>query len=308
MQNHVMISGATGGLGKAFAVECASRGWNLYLTDLRAEPLELLGRALSNAYGVQVKWRASDLTDAGQRAALFEALRGERMRFSALINVAGTDHEGLFCEQSADHIRTILRLNIEGTVEMTHALVSLRDRPGVFRVINVASLAAFYPMPYKATYAASKRFLLDFSLALREELAGQGVTVTALCPAGLPTTAECVAAIAAQGWLGQITTQNIGGVAAGALDAALRGKAIYIPGWVNRLLRLLGGLAPAGLVAHLINSRWHAARQRQTGVAPIRILAAQAPMPASGGVGAASASYSDRLLAPGAPVGRLALT
>ena len=81
MQNHVMISGATGGLGKAFAVECASRGWNLYLTDLRPEPLELLGRALSRAYGVQVKWRASDLTDAGQRAALFEALRGERMRF-----------------------------------------------------------------------------------------------------------------------------------------------------------------------------------------------------------------------------------
>ncbi len=268
MQNHVMISGATGGLGKAFAVECASRGWNLTLTDLRPESLELLGRALSGTYGVQVKWRACDLTDPGQRSALFEALRAERMRFSALINVAGTDHEGLFCEQSREHIRTILRLNIEGTVEMTHALVSLRDTSGVFRVINVASLAAFYPMPYKATYAASKRFLLDFSLALREELAEQGVTVTALCPAGLPTTPECITAIATQGWMGQITTRNIGSVAAGALDAALRGKAIYIPGWVNRLLRLLGGLAPAELVAHLVNGRWQAAQQRQAHVTP----------------------------------------
>ena len=120
---------------------------------------------------MQVKWRACDLTDAGQRAALFEALRGERTRFLAVINVAGTDHEGLFCEQSREHIRTILRLNIEGTVEMIARAAEPARHGRLFRIINVASLAAFYPMPYKATYAASKRFLLDFSLALREELA-----------------------------------------------------------------------------------------------------------------------------------------
>lgn len=261
MRSYVMISGAAGGLGKAFAAECASRGYDLMLTDLRPAPLERLAAALRSAYGVQVAWHACDLTEPAQRTALFEALHAQGARFWAVINVAGTDHEGLFLEQSREHIRTILRLNIEATLDMTHALLGLRDPDATFRVINVASLAAFYPMPYKATYAASKRFLLDFSLALREELASEGVTVTALCPAGLPTTPECLAAIAAQGWLGQITTQNIGGVAADTLDAALRGKPVYIPGAINRLVRALGSLVPPLLIAHLVGWRWGAARQ-----------------------------------------------
>jgi len=264
MKSSVLISGATGGLGKAFAVECASRGYDLYLTDLHAESLAILAAALRRTYGVEVRSRSCDLTEPVQRASLFEALRAERVRVWALINVAGTDHEGLFCEQSREHIRAILRLNIEGTLELTHALLGLRDPAAPFRIINVASLAAYYPMPHKATYAASKRFLLDFSLALREELASEGVTVTVLCPAGLPTTPECLAAISAQGLMGQITTQNIGVVAAGTLDAALRGRSIYVPGAINRLLAALGGLIPRALVAHFVGSRWKAAREKQT--------------------------------------------
>lgn len=261
MKGYAMISGATGGLGKAFAVECASRGWDVYLTDLRPGPLEMLANALRRTYGVRVKWLACDLADTSQRTALFDALREERARFSALINVAGGDHEGLFCEQSCEQLRAILRLNIESTVEMTHALLRLRDTTETFRVINVASLAAFYPMPYKAVYAASKRFLLDFSLALSAELAGQGVTVTALCPAGLPTTPACIAAIEAQGVMGQLTTQNIGAVVTGALDAALSDRPVYVPGWINRLLRALGSLVPPALIAGLVNRRWKAARR-----------------------------------------------
>lgn len=258
MGSYMMITGATGGLGKAFAAECAGRGFDLYLTDVAAEPLALLAGALETAYGVQVRWQPCDLTEASARGALFERLQAEGLRFRGLINVAGLDHEGLFCEQTRGQIREVIRLNIEAGLEMIHALLGLRDPATTFRVINVASLAAFYPMPYKATYAASKRFLLDFSLALNAELAGQGATVTALCPAGLPTTAECVAAIAAQGWLGLITTQNTGTVAAGALDAALAGRRIYVPGAINRLVRALGALAPQALVVSLIHRRWQA--------------------------------------------------
>lgn len=100
MKSYVMISGATGGLGKAFAVECASRGWDVYLTDLRPEPLAVLSAALSNTYGVEARWCACDLTDTISRVALFDALHAELARFWALINVAGIDHEGLFCDQS----------------------------------------------------------------------------------------------------------------------------------------------------------------------------------------------------------------
>jgi len=94
MKSCVLISGATGGLGKAFAVECASRGYDLYLTDLCAEPLAVLETALRRTYDVEVRSRSCDLTEPAQRASLFEKLRAERVRFWALVNVAGTDHEG----------------------------------------------------------------------------------------------------------------------------------------------------------------------------------------------------------------------
>ncbi len=256
MNSWIMITGATGGLGKAFAVECASRGWNLFLTDLHEGSLETLAASLRRTYGVNVEKQACDLADPDSRTLLFAALQESGRRFWGLINVAGLDYEGLFLERRREQIRSIVRVNIEGTLEVTHALLERRDARFIFRIINVGSLAGFYPMPVKATYAASKRFLLDFSIALGEELRPQGITVTILCPAGMPTTASCIRGIEAQGIMGQLTTQDIGAVAAQTLDQALRGKAVFIPGGLNRLLWLLGSLVPTALLAKLIGRRW----------------------------------------------------
>lgn len=257
----IAISGAAGGLGKAFAVECASRGYDLFLTDLSETALETLSRGLRGAYGARVITRACDLTDPTARAGMYREMRAAGLRFWTLVNVAGVDFEGPFYEQSSQHIQTIVRLNIEATLDLTHALLEFRDPYSVFRIINVASLAAFAPMPLKATYAASKRFLLDFSLALGAELHDAGVTVTALCPAGLPTTPECVRAIEAQGWAGKITTCDVGRVAVQTLDAALAGRAVVIPGWANQFLQACGTLVPARLAAWLLGRRWRSAQK-----------------------------------------------
>jgi short-subunit dehydrogenase len=258
-----LITGAAGGLGKAFAVECARRGWNLFLTDLRPEPLEILARSLQSVYGIRVLRFPCDLTDFDSRSALLEHLRKEPIRFEALFNVAGIDYEGLFFEQNRRQIRAILRLNMEGTLDMIHGVLPLRDPLRPFRILNVASLAAFYPMPVKAAYAASKRFLLDFSLALREEVREMGGTVTVLCPGGLPTTPEVIEAIDAQGLSGLLTTADIGGVAASSVEAMLRGQAVVIPGWINHCLRILGSLAPQSVVVRFIGRRWKQARSRR---------------------------------------------
>jgi short-subunit dehydrogenase len=260
MNQWVLITGAAGGLGKAFAAECASRGWNLYLTDLCGEQLETLAGGLRNTYGVIVETHPGDLTDAASRAELFDLLARDNHKFSMLVNVAGLDYEGSFYERTSSQIRTIVRLNIEGTLDVTHALLRYRDPLSTFRIITIASLAAFFPMPVKATYAASKRFLLDFSLALREEVRSLGATVTVVCPAGLPTTRECIEAIEAQGLFGQLTTQNTGTVAAGAIDAALRGRTVYIPGLLNRIIQVVTSILPAGLLAAVIGWRWRTAR------------------------------------------------
>jgi short-subunit dehydrogenase len=260
-----LITGAAGGVGKAFAVECASRGWDLFLTDARGDPLEVLAEGLRHAYGVAVESCACDLTDPAAREALFARIAASGHTLTILINVAGLDYEGPFYEQSAQNIQTILRVNIEATLAVMHAALRYRDPWETFHIINVASLAAFYPMPVKATYAASKRFLLDFSLALREELRNQNASVTILCPAGMPTTMECIHAIEAQGLAGHLTTVDVGRVADLTLNAALRGKAVVIPGAANRILQVLGSLVPAPLLAGLIGSRWSAVRERRAG-------------------------------------------
>lgn len=264
MHSMMFITGATGGLGKAMAAECASRGWDLFLTDLEEGRLAALAQGLERSYGVQVLHHAADLTDAVSRSELLERVRGAGLRFRGLINVAGLDHEGLFLERRPEELVAILRLNIEATLMITYALLTCRDQVLTFRIINVSSLAAFFSMPVKATYAASKRFILDFSLAMRNELRDQNITVTALCPAGLPTTEGCIAAIESQGILGQLTTQDIGKVAHETIEGALRGRAIVIPGFLNRAMRWLGGLVPATSIADIVGSRWRMAQRRRT--------------------------------------------
>ena len=259
----VLISGATGGLGKAFAVECASRAWDIFLTDRYSAPLQQLAASLRQTYGVRVETYACDLSDGDAREGLFTHVQAEGLRFWGLINVAGLDFEGPFYEQPGQKIQTIVRVNVEGTLDMLHHIMDVRDPQRTLRIINVASLAAFYPMPVKATYAASKRFLLDFSLALGSELRDQNATVTVLCPAGMPTNDECVRSIDSQGMMGQLTTWNTGSVANLTLDAALKGKRVCIPGTINRMLQVAGQMVPRSLIVALISWRWKQTRARK---------------------------------------------
>jgi len=262
MDSFFCITGAAGSLGKAMAVECAFRGWSLFLTDICEEGLDVFASGLRAAYGVRVETYTCDMTDASSRDSLFAYMEERGFRFFGLINVAGIDYEGPFLEKRREQVRAVLRLNIEGTLEMTHAVLSRRDANRTFRLITVGSLASFYPMPRKATYAASKRFLLDFFTALREEMRGVG-TVTILCPAGMPTTAECVRKIGSQGLMGQITTCDVSAVAVRTIAAAMKGRCVYIPGYVNRLLRLAGALVPRLVLAWAVGWRWKAAARRE---------------------------------------------
>jgi short-subunit dehydrogenase len=264
MTAFVFISGATGGLGKAFAVECASRGWNLFLTDLNLHRLETLTEGIQRTYGVKVVSHACDLADHQARSALFAHIAETEATFHMLVNVAGVEYEGLFQSRSREEIRTIVRVNIESTLDVTHTLLD-RVSPGQpLHIITVSSLAAFYPMPVKATYAASKRFLLDFFMALRDEIKEYGSTVTILCPAGMPTTPGSIEGIQAQGLMGHLTTSDVGKVAAKTIDSALRGKAIVIPGFLNQVLQFLGSLLPPVSIASLVGNRWRSARKRRT--------------------------------------------
>jgi short-subunit dehydrogenase len=251
-----MITGAAGGLGKSFCVACARRGYALFLTDVSAQRLEALSAGLRNAYGAETRTAVCDLTDATSRDALYGTVARSGIRFSGLINVAGLDVEGQFASLGLGDIRTMMQLNMCAAAENMRCVLPYRREGSRFTIINVASQAAFQPMPYKALYAAGKRFLLQLSLAIREELRGCGVTVTALCPSGMPTTPESTAGIAAQGLWGSLTARDSGHVAETALRRALKGRALVVPGAPNRLIWALSSLLPQTWSARYVRRRW----------------------------------------------------
>lgn len=267
MESYVMITGATGGLGSAFVVDCARRGYNLFLTD-RQEEGAGFAEFISQTYQVKVRYQMCDLTSTPARTELYNTLKSEGIHFWGLINVAGMDFEGAFLERTREQILTLLQLNMVSTVDTTHNILFLRDPERRFMLINVCSLAAFIPMPYKATYAATKRFLLDFSRAIREEIKDFG-TVTALCPAGIPTTFENMQAIFAQGFWGKMTTMTAPEVAHLTVEQALRGKDVVIPGFINQVIQGLGSLTPVSLAIKMIARRW---RTAQTQTATQRLM------------------------------------
>jgi len=257
---NVMITGASGGLGRVLAAECGLRGYNLFLTDINQTGLLSLRQGLERQFKVCVLAKACDLTKAESVDDLMSFIDLHSIRFDMLINVAGIDFEGGFLGQEREKITKIIALNNEATLRITHDIL-LRRRPNrKFNLVFVSSLASMYPMPLKATYAASKRFLLDFALALRQELKNQNATVLTLCPGGLVTTKEAMCGIAAQGFWGNATTNSLEIVARKTINHALQGKSIYIPGLLNRTLSFLGKIIPRSWVAALIYLRWNKAQ------------------------------------------------
>jgi len=263
MKSFVVITGATGGLGQAFARQCATRGWDLFLTGRNKQILEDLSKTLPGEYGIAVETHPADLTDIESRDRLFRRIAGMEAAPWMLITVAGLDFEGPFLDRTRHELVNIARVNVEATLDVTRAVLELRADDRQFRLLTVGSLAGFYPMPYKATYAASKAFLMSMSFALREELRRYGATCTLLAPAGLTTNPVSIAEIEAQGVLGRITTVETDKVVRLAVDATLAGRPLVVPGIINSLARWVLELLPRRLVAELLGSRWY---KVQTGV------------------------------------------
>jgi short-subunit dehydrogenase len=280
-----MVTGAAGGLGRSLCVACARRGYALYMTDVSARRLDALAAGLRGAYGAETRSSVCDMTDAPSRDALYVEIARSGIRFSGLINAAGVDKEGAFDSLGLEDIRTIMQLDMCSVAENIRSILPYRRESELFTIINVASQAAFQPMPYKALYAAGKRFLLQLSLALREELRDSGVYVAALCPSGMPTTPECIEAIGAQGFIGALTARNTGDVAEAALRGALRGRAVIVPGAANRLIWALSALTPQTWSARYVGRRWGRALAYRAASGPAAI-----PLPAPALSRGASAS------------------
>ncbi len=262
MKKHVIITGAAGGLGRALSVECAGRGFDLFLTDVNKQGLNALKSGIENMYGVTVHTYPCDITDKDEIEKMFDYAIDINFSFDMLLNVAGLGYEGEFETRDYKSISDILKVNIESVVCMTYVSLQKRDKDRPFNIVFVSSMAAMQPIPLKATYAASKKFILNFSLAIREELKSQNVKITTICPGGLATTPEAIAGIQTQGFFGNATTNSLEVVARRTVKHALNGKMMYVPGSMNKFLSFLAKFIPLRKTTKMLYKRWTKAQDK----------------------------------------------
>ncbi len=264
MQNRkafAVITGASQGLGRAFARECAAQGKNLMLASLPGTGLPELAAEL-RAQGSEVLYRECDLSLIEGQESLIGMVTGAEKTVDLLVNNVGAGQNGLFDLLPWEGQRRSVELNIQSTMAVTYGLIPQLKKAGAARIITVASLAAFYPMPLFAVYASTKSFLLHWSLALRHELAALGIGVTVLTPGGMYTSEEIRRKVHSQGFAGRLSTMEPETVAWLALKGARRNKAVVIPGMFNKVLWFAGSHAPKSLVAGFIRLRWEKALAR----------------------------------------------
>lgn len=177
-----LITGASAGIGAAFAQELAIRKTNLVLVARSAEKLQQLGQHLQEQYKIQVDFVAQDLTEPAAAKAVFAAVTQKGLTIDLLINNAGFGEYGDFAQLDGEQQVKMIQLNILALVDLTHHfLPGMRQRRSG-SIINMSSSAAFQPMPYFCVYAATKAFILSFSEALGAENKNYGVRILAVCP------------------------------------------------------------------------------------------------------------------------------
>jgi len=230
--NTTLITGASTGIGAAFARKLAARGRNVLLVARSEDKLIALCNELGRLTSIRAQYVTLDLREPDAGAQLFEETKKRELEIDMLINNAGFGSMGEFVKLDIDRELEMIQLNVRAVVDLTHRfLPPMRERKRG-TIINVASTAAFQGVPYMATYAATKAFVLSFSEAIGEENRLHGIHVMALCP-GVTETNFFEASKIDKPPMRTIQT------AEEVVDTALRGlarqKSVVVSGWTNWL-------------------------------------------------------------------------
>ncbi|HEY5401812.1 MAG TPA: SDR family oxidoreductase [Pyrinomonadaceae bacterium] len=254
--NTTLITGASSGIGAAFARKFAALGRNVFLVARSEDKLITLCNELGRVSGVRAQYFALDLTEPDAPARLFEETQKRELEIDMLINNAGFGSMGYFDKLDPEREVEMIDLNVRALVDLTHRfLIPMRKR-NQGTIINVASTAGFQSVPFMTTYAATKAFVLSFSEALSEENRPFGVHVMALCPGVTETNFFEAAQMGRPPMRGVQTAEEV-------VDTALRGlrrrKGVIVSGWLNRVMVVAERFVPRAVVLRITGK---ALRQR----------------------------------------------
>ncbi|MFO7477148.1 MAG: SDR family oxidoreductase [Methyloceanibacter sp.] len=230
-----VITGATQGIGKALAAEFARGGHNLLLVARDEAKLAATARALSQAHGIEAQYVACDLSTEEGCADVEGGLRRFGFYADFLVNNAAIMTAGFFQDADIDKLRRIADLNVRAVVDLTRRFLPGMIARGRGGVLNFASVEGFMPVPYQATYAATKAFVLSFNRALAYETMGTGVRVSALAPGASATAMHAKAGAEYSRYVQLFPVMDAVDVARIGYRKFMRGKKLIVPGWFNRL-------------------------------------------------------------------------
>ncbi len=251
MKTFALLTGASQGLGRAMAFELAKRKINLLLVALPNENLPSLATQLAD-FQIVVHCFETDLSLRENLLSLAQTIN-ENYRVNILVNNAGRGGSQRFEEVGLDYLNGILQLNIVATTLLTRLLLPNLRQQNQAWILNVSSMAAFSPIAFKTVYPASKAFVRHWSLGLREELKGSGICVSVVYPGPMKTNPDATQRIESQGLKGRIGLLMPEQVAAIAIRQMFQKKATILPGFANKLNRLLMAVLPGWVTVPLIS-------------------------------------------------------
>jgi uncharacterized protein len=246
MPRLALVTGASSGIGAAFAEVCASRGFDVIVTARREDRLRVLAASIERRHGRRVHVIPADLAEPGGAKALCDAVSSRGLTVDMLVNNAGFGVPGSYAGSQWERQAELLQVLVVALAEVTHRFLPGMIERKYGRIINVASLAGLIPAPAGHTlYPAAKALVISFSQSLSEEVARHGVHVTALCPGftlsefhDVTDTRRLISKLPSFMWM------DAPAVAAAGFDAVMAGRTIVVPGKVNRVIAALGRHLP----------------------------------------------------------------
>jgi short-subunit dehydrogenase len=252
-----LITGGSGGIGAELARLFARDGWDLVLVARSREGLEKVGSELAQAHGIAFHAIPADLADPSAPRAIYDAVQALGVQVDALVNNAGFGLMGAFVDTGGEAPTELgrelqmLQVNVVALTHLSKLFLPAMVKRGRGYLLNVSSTAAFQPGPLMAVYYASKAYVLSFSEALSVELAGTGVTATALCPGATRTEFQSTANMEDSRLFRAGHVMTAAEVAEAGYNAMRAGKSSVVTGAVNRVMAAGTRLIPRGMAARL---------------------------------------------------------
>jgi short-subunit dehydrogenase len=251
---YTLITGASKGIGRALAEECARRKMNLILVARSAAELDELSQSLQSTHDIKIHTYQADLCRPDAAKGLANFCVRHQYAVNIVINNAGNGFWGKFSELKLEDQMSCVNLNVSAVVSLTHSFLPLLKKQKRGYILNVASIAGFLPMPYFSIYAATKAFVVSFSRGIRHELKKESISVSCLCPG--PTETGFVASAGMKDFRFNKNSlfMKSADVAKIGIDGMLRGREIIVPGASNKLSAVMSGAIPKKILSKIMGA------------------------------------------------------